>query len=105
MRNLPAKVDKDITTYRNVITNPGASLPDRRINQANLTLREDASELTATAEALPLYQLWAFLGLVPSKESVEEASDDLTFLSNNLTTGDAITNDQKIQDIEDKLNI
>ena len=105
MRNLPTRVEKDLTAHRHTITNPGGSSSDTRIDDAKMTLREDASELTAKADALPFYRIWSGVRLVPPREDVEQAHKNLIFLSNRLSTGDSRENDNKIKEIEELLNI
>ncbi|MFA1610139.1 hypothetical protein [Halobellus rubicundus] len=105
LRNMKAKIDKDISTYRHIITNPGGNHSQSEREDTRYELREDASELVAKAESLPFYWLWSTLQLVPSRDAIENANDNLIFLSNRLSQGDPIENDDKIQEIEDLLNI
>lgn len=105
MRNLTTRVEKDLTTHRNIITNPDGSTKESRIDKANMTLRKDASELTAKADAVPAYRLWSSMQLVPPRENVKQAHEKLIFLSNSLSSGDSLENDSKIKEIEDLLNI
>lgn len=50
--------------------------------EATTILRQQASQLMGTTHAIPVYWLWALLGVVPKREDVIVASQELIGLSN-----------------------
>jgi hypothetical protein len=53
-----------------------------RSEEATTILRQQASQLMGTTHAIPKYWLWASLGVVPKREDVIVASQELIGLSN-----------------------
>lgn len=57
-------------------------------DDAQLTLRRQASELLSKASAIPGYKLLSFLKVVPSMENIIDASAQLIGMSNSVHRGE-----------------
>lgn len=53
------------------------------VDDAKRTLRQQASELMSASNAIPLYNLWAILGIIPRRKYILKASENLIGLSNS----------------------
>jgi hypothetical protein len=57
------------------------------IKQASVEIRKLASQLRSTMWTIPLYWLFALLGIVPQKSAIKKASTGLIGYSNSLGDG------------------
>jgi len=91
--------------YRNICSNPGLSKPER-MDEASRVLRQQASLLISRTRVIKWYGFFEFLSLVPKKDAVEKASNNLIGLSNSgLDKGDSSDNKHFLKEIERLLNI
>lgn len=80
---LLGEIAHSLTYYANVYGN--ADLLDEDIpKETSKKLRQQASELRASAWTIRWYWLWQGLGLVPKKNNVLKASENLIGLSNSV---------------------
>ncbi len=86
---------------------PRKSIAESRIRQsiqsnwdkaddAQKTLRQQASELMGSTNAIPLYDLWAFFRLLPRKKNILKASENLIGLSNEISSGRSSSREPEI---------
>ena len=102
-RQIRKKIAKDLIKYSNLITSPGSGTQDR-MNEAQYELRDDAAELRAVMEDLPVYALWS-LFWVPSPSTLEQVEDRLIRLSNSIHSGETIRNEKDMKKIRCLLGI
>jgi hypothetical protein len=69
--------------YGNVLCSLPRSIESDRLNEAFDTVRKLSSRLRACSMVIPCYGLMAFLGLVPSRKNLSEASGLLIGISNS----------------------
>jgi len=106
LSRLRGKIAEDLIFYSNLIGNAGSdSIKTEQFTEAENTLREDASLLTAKMHMIPWYQLWNVFGLVPECSNIETAHGDLIFLSNRLANGDPSETSEKRKEIRDALDL
>jgi len=55
----------------------------KRIDESKQILRQQASRLMGTTNAIPMYSLWSVFRIVPSRKDIIKASTDLIGLSNS----------------------
>lgn len=104
LRKLIGEISDILIYYANVYANPGAG--DIEIqNVAQNEIRKMASLLRAKSNALPIYDLFSKLRLVPSKKNISIASTNLIGLSNSLHQGNPEMNDRQARAIFNALNI
>lgn len=86
-----------IEQYEELIKNES-----KRVSEATIVLRQQASQLMGRTNAIPCYELWVVLslGYLPSRESVVKASQELIGLSN-----DARKNTERARKIANYLQI
>jgi hypothetical protein len=72
-----------------------------KLDEARTTLRRQSGQLMQTTNAIPLYRLWARLGIVPSRTDVIKASQALIGLSN----ADSMSGSPRIQEVAMHLRI
>ena len=105
LRKLLGEISDSLTFYANVYANPG-QISEEITVEAMRDLRQRSSQLWARALALPLYSLFRFLRLVPSKKQISEASSNLIGLSNSLGSGgDPKTNTEAAVAIREALGL
>ncbi len=71
--------------------NPGNGQPND-MDKASAALRECASRLVATSNAIRSYRLFERVGLIPPWENVEEATGHLIRISNSIFSGNGREN-------------
>jgi hypothetical protein len=104
LRKLLGEVSDSLTYYAHVYSNPGVAGEDV-LAEAKRVLRQRASQLWAKALSLPLYAVFSFLHLVPSRKSISEASANLIGLSNSVYRGDAALNTKRAIEIREALGL
>jgi hypothetical protein len=83
LRGLIGEAGNELVFYANVYCNPGYCTKDKCDETSN-NLRHKASQLRVRAYAIPWYDLWACMRLIPKKKNIEEASKELIGLSNTV---------------------
>ena len=81
--------------YASWYANPGLRSTDEQNKQADAAsnaLRECASSLQATTDAIYWYEFLCSISVVPSRTNVEEAISHLIRISNSMDTGDGRVN-------------
>ncbi|MCA9947544.1 MAG: hypothetical protein KC449_28890 [Anaerolineales bacterium] len=73
-----------IERYRELIKNEWA-----RTDEARIFLRQKASQLMGTTNAIPFYAFWVVMSLwqLPTRKAIIEASQELIGYSNDTTKG------------------
>jgi len=104
LRKLIGEIADTLGYYANVYGNPGC-IQDELVNEASKALREKAGQLEARCSTIAWYNLWHFLGLVPSRRAVHASYSKLVFLSNQTKQGDALKNHEAAQSIRRALKI
>ncbi len=66
------------------------------MDEAKRTLRQQASRLMGTANAIPFYWLWALFRLIPSRQNLIKASANLIGLSNSLGSSNSSGREKEI---------
>jgi len=59
-----------------------------KIDEAKYRTRQHAGNLLKVSYAIPLYQFWAVMGMVPRRKTLLRAYQNLIGLSNSVATGD-----------------
>lgn len=72
-------------------------------DEASKVLRQQASDLLGTANAIPFYRFWAFLRQVPKLEDILEASTQLTGMANS--THEETSFDPRVKEISRRLRL
>lgn len=98
-RDIRKGISRDLVDYANLIAHPGSGDP-QRIQQVEEAFRSNASDLKAAADDIPLYRLRSGLGIVPPKEKVNEAKQQLIGLSNFLNQGNVVWNDKTRKELK-----
>jgi hypothetical protein len=83
--------------YASWYANPGTRSTDDQNKQAQdvaKAIRECASRLQATTDAIYCYEFLCSIGIVPTRTKVEEAIGHLIRISNSMDTGDGRINSQ-----------
>ena len=78
---LRGEIGHSLIFYANVYSNTQAC-DDSVIREANGTFRRLSCELFAKVSTIPLYSLWSFLHLLPTRSNIEKAGGYLIGLSN-----------------------
>lgn len=91
-----------LTYYASWYANPGHGRDDD-LTQASNAIRESASQLKATTNAVVCYRLFAAMGLAPRKENAERAVGNLISISNSVHSGDGRDNRKDASDVYDLL--
>ena len=90
LRSLIGEIADSLFFYAPVYSNPSGVINYQgKADEATEIFRLQASQLMAGAYAIPWYPLWSFLRLVVIKKRVEDASKELTGLSNLVRSGPA----------------
>jgi len=92
-RDIRKQISRDLVDYANLIANPGID-DSQRIQEAEKAFRSNASDLKAAADDIPVYSLWSKFRIVPPREEVDEAKQQLIGLSNSLDQGNVVWNDE-----------
>jgi len=101
---LKGEIANSLIFYANLYSNPGIGEREQ-MDEASKVLRQQASQLRVTTHSIRLYRLWQFLGIVPKRADVIEASRNLIGLSNSIHQGDPMVNYNKRKKIEKWLRI
>lgn len=104
LRKLIGEISDNLIYFANIYMNPGISGVELE-NVAQHELRKKASLLRAKSNALPLYNFFYFLRLVPSKKNIIVASTNLIGLSNSIHQGNPNINDERANAIFDAFKI
>ncbi|WP_141500937.1 hypothetical protein [Paenibacillus luteus] len=92
LKKIIGKVARTLLLYSNQYHNP-VELTEENLNNDRLTserqrtsleIRTMAGELLGAVQVIPAYQIFSFLGLVPSLKRIKEARASLVGLSNSL---------------------
>lgn len=93
--------------YAHVYSNPGVG-SDELMREAHECLRKHASSLLSRKGAIPFYQFWAKIGLLPVREQILFAHVNLIGLSNGLFRNDResiVHNDTRVSHIVNALGL
>lgn len=82
-RSVKVDIDEHLIYYANVISNSASMGPDA-VNEASDALRQDASQLESRANNIRGYQIWSNFGMLPNRNEVTEAKQNLIGISNMI---------------------
>ena len=91
--------------YAPIYTNRANDRPKDLNERAEDALREKAGILFSRAQAIAYYRVFATVKLVPTYNNVEEAVTNLTFIGNNIRSGDPKDNEAARDRIQQLLGI
>jgi hypothetical protein len=104
LRRMIGEVADTVIFYANIYANPG--VPSKGdSDEASEALRQKASLLQTRAAAVPLYDLFTDLQIIPSSKQISEASRNLIGLSNSVHQGDPAENLNRQKSIRDALSL
>jgi hypothetical protein len=91
--------------YAPTYTNQAKDRPNQLNERAEDAIREKAGILFSRAQAIACYGIFATVKLVPTYNNVEEAVRDLTFIGNNIRSGEPKDNEAARDKIQQSLGI
>lgn len=91
--------------YASIYTNQAKERPNELNERAEDALREKAGILFSRAQIITCYKVFASVNLIPTYNNVEEAVRGLTFISNNIRSGDPKDNEAARDRIQQSLGI
>lgn len=104
-RRLVGEIGHVLFYYANIYMNPSSDRSNEIGAKVEDALREKAGLLFAVTYAIPLYSFLEWVRLVPPKDSVRKAWQELTFLSNSVYSGKPKENREARKKIIDALKI
>lgn len=105
LRSAIADVIFALYYYAPIYRNRAMDRPNQLNDRAEDALREKAGILFSRAQVIAFYRVFATIKLIPTYNNVEGAVRDLTFISNNIRSGDPEDNVAARDRIQQSLNI
>ena len=105
--HLKGKIADSLIYYADVYFHPGHGDEDR-LKDVKKALRRQASELLGRAQIIPLYSFWAFWGLLPCRQDLFKAHQNLTGLAGAVLGGPGASshdNNRRRKNIVDALGL
>jgi hypothetical protein len=105
LRKLRGEIADALIYYANFYMNPSHAFKTPEIEAAGNALRSLGTRIKSRSHAVPFYRFFAFIGAVPTLNSIETASRHLIGLSNSIYRGDPKENKESRREIIGALSL